>query len=234
MSDEMLLQRIQKLERSQAIMRSLLIVVLLACLGAFVLGSGSAQIAKPNVIRATRFVLLDKDGRERAVLGKRGEKTGLFLFSLNQQTEEPLVELYIEPQEGNLTAAHGRAEFRDDLFSVTNTFISSDTIGIWNSESKHNIYMSNLATGYISLTLSDRSKMAYIELAHSDTEGPHFKMRAPLGIEDASKKMRSRDGNNDALWDAYIRSLRLRVLVKPFTDPEISVWKDNKVMWKAP
>jgi len=193
---------------------------------------------KPDVIKATRFVLVDDEGRERVVIGFNGQSVGLYIHARTpKEGIGPLVVLESAPIKSAPIDEKAEEASLRILNEITPTVanITANSIGLWDVKKDESIRLSYLNSPALKFT--DQSGMPYIYLARSDKVGVEFEMRSPLGIKDAyNDAMRAHlDGKDGDLKieETWQRSLRFRCVAPPFSPPGISLWHDGHVIWNA-
>ncbi len=235
---DILLESVRKLERRVARMRTSLI--LLAVTGASVMTLGLTQgtVADGDrVVRATRFVLLDNDGDERAILGFQKQAVGLFMLPKKpSKDEKELLFVGLERVEGLPTIIeYARADLYSQVTPDVHASINANAIGLRDEKEDNGIHLRYFKSP--TLEFVDRSGLPYVELSHNDKDGTSFSIRSPLGIKDAFKEgveasieKRKADPRIEEAWQ---KSLRFDCRVPPFSDPDITLWKDGRSLWSA-
>lgn len=196
MSDaERPIERITQLENALARMRVLIAGMLLcgaAVLIAGATGGAAGTTGEESIHKARGFVLVDEDGRERALLGFRNGGAGVYLYARSPKDDAPLVTLEVKgavtqaPSElADVETAH--AEFRSELLA-TIARIDPEAIRLSNREKAESVGLSYINSP--SLDFRDKSGFPFISLSYShDRQEARFELREPLGIEDAWGKV---------------------------------------------
>jgi len=189
----------------------------------------------PSVVKATRFVLVDGEGRERAVLGFNGQSAGLYIDpGVGETGAEPFISLDSTPIEESSKAENTRLTMRNGL-TPTEAHVTPNSIGL--RDRKKDDWLGLQYVNSPSLAFIDRSGFPYVWLRHDEVGGIQFEIRSPLGIGgafDREAKAMSRGEKGDPRIDeALHRSLRFRATAPPFADPMITLWKDGRVIWNA-
>jgi len=188
----------------------------------------------PGVIKATRFVLVDDDGKERAVLGFNGQSVGLYIYAPNgEKGAEPFISLDSTPVTDKVAST--RLAIRNGL-SETEALVTADFISLRDTKTNERIELSFFKKTP-SLEFIDRSGFPYVWLRHDETDGVRFDIRSPLGIEGAFergfKAYLQGEKLDPRIDEALSRSLRFRCTVPPFAAPALTLHKDGRVIWNA-
>lgn len=233
---DILEQRIAILENRVARGRILLALGVLC--GASVLSLGLSQhqeTEQDQVLTVRKIVLRDRSGIERAILGENGNRYGFFVLPrVKTKGVDDLVFVGAQNVEGMAESEFGTVNTHSQLFTSHGAHMTAESIGLFDDESKMGLSLGMLKSP--SLTFVDQSGLPFISLSHNSRSGSSFQMRSPLGIKDAVKALLEKhvEGKTDeSIDEAYSKSLRIDLGVRPFTNPHCVFWKDGKATWSA-
>ena len=195
----------------------------------------------PGVMKATRFVLVDDDGKERAVLGFNGQSVGLYIYPRSGEKDaEPFISLetretrVVYPTRGEGTQEDARLAIRNG-FTPTVGSLSANSIQIMDTKRNERVGLTYINSP--SLVFVDRSGYPYVWLRHDETNGVEFEIRSPLGIEGAFeqdiKASLQGEKGDPRIDEALHRSLRFRFTAPPFANPTMALSKDGRAIWNA-
>jgi hypothetical protein len=236
MNERELLDRIERLEARAR--RSRVVVVALALTGVSALALGLTQTSRTgaeNIVKATRFVLVDDEGRERAVLGFKGRRVGLFVLPRRTERIPELVFVGSEGVEG-ATVEDGLVEVRSEIGTPQWSAVRAHSITLHDEEDDHSVGLSCMPK-QVALEFRDRSGCPYVSLSHDSVAGTRLSISAPLGIKDAfadeQKAYVKGEKGDPRIARALLNAVRFTLAAPPFDDPSISLSKDGHLIWVA-
>lgn len=232
---ELVQERIQTLERSVARGRGCMRLVALVGLCTMAVGVSQRPPEKADkTIRAGGFVLTDDDGKERAILGFRDGRIGLFILPRKPSKEIPeLVFVGVERPVRDMEYAWVR--LRSEITPAVSATMSSNVILLRDEHQDSGISLNYSKSP--SLEFNDRSGFPYVSLSYDEKGGVRFRIRSPLGVKDAFGEATKAylDGTqpDPRIEEALNRSLRIDCGAPPFSDPYVKLWKDGQLLWNA-
>lgn len=238
--------KIRRLEIRVARLRALLLTIAFVATCASTLGfCGGTRDKPPSTITATRFVLVDDQGKELAVLGRspppegrsaKGNRVGLSVFPRSVDKEIPeLIFVGSEQVDNRPDIEYGKIELGSQVSRAKSMSIMAYLLSLSDTDLHEEIEISTI--GYPALKFLDRSGTSFVELSHVQKDGVRFSIRAPLGIVGAHDEVvKAHIEGKDIdpkLEEAWRKSLRIDFAAPPFSEPYLRLVKDGKIVWSA-
>jgi hypothetical protein len=238
-----LLARVCKLESRLVQTRLLLAISLLGLAGVLCLAAVQGAPASPgNEVRASRFVLLDAEGKEGAVLGFRDGRHGLYPFGRTPEKDvSPLIAVevqHVEATGGSRTAQEiewGAIKALSEVQPKNQATITASSVTLY-EESVQNPVELRMGTEPC-LEFKDRSGFSFVSISHAEKDGVRLDVHNPLGIkgawEETAKALANKEALDPRISEAYQRALRFSLVVPPFSDPSLALWRDGRPIWST-
>ncbi len=199
------------------------------------MGMGQGQTSNDaRIIHAQKFVVVDESGKERAILGMKGNTVHLEFHTRMGKQDAPIITMGTHNIDGAWKAEYASIAVKG-LFSST-TSISGESVTIYNQKHDGSISLDYLKVPALKFT--DKSGMDYMSFSYDDKTGGSLEIRQPLGIEGAWEEIgqayvekRPTDSRIEA---AFNNSLRMELTAPPFSDPFIRLSKDGRVLRTMP